>query len=46
MTVDDSQPATNAMQFIRDALTTFFKRLDGKAQIALSHVWRTSDAAR
>jgi VWFA-related protein len=36
MTVDDSQPATHAMQFIRDALPAFFKRLDGKAQIALS----------
>jgi VWFA-related protein len=36
VTVDDSQPATTAMQFIRDALTAFFKRLDGKAQIALS----------
>ena len=36
ITVDDSQPATNAMQFIRDALTAFFKKLDGKATIALS----------
>jgi VWFA-related protein len=36
LTIDDSQPATNAMQFIRDALTAFFKKLDGKAQIALS----------
>jgi len=36
VTVDDSQAATRAMQFIRDALTTFFKKLDGKAQIALS----------
>jgi VWFA-related protein len=36
LTVDDSQPATHAMQFIRDALGAFFKRLDGKAQIALS----------
>ncbi len=36
ITVDDSQAATNAMQFIRDGLNTFFKRLDGKAQIALS----------
>jgi VWFA-related protein len=36
VTVDDSQAATSAMQFIRDALTTFFKKLDGKAQIALS----------
>ena len=36
ITVDDSQPATHAMQFIRDALTAFFTRLDGKATIALS----------
>lgn len=36
VTVDDSQAATRAMQFIRDALTTFFKKLEGKATIALS----------
>jgi VWFA-related protein len=36
VTIDDSQPATSAMPFIRDALTAFVKRLDGKAQIALS----------
>jgi VWFA-related protein len=36
VTVDDSQAATQAMQFIRDALTTFFKKLEGKATIALS----------
>jgi VWFA-related protein len=36
LTVDDSQASTPLMQFIRDGLTTFVKRLDGKAQIALS----------
>ena len=36
ITVDDSQAATTAIQFIRDGLTAFFKKLDGKAQIALS----------
>jgi Ca-activated chloride channel family protein len=36
VTIDDSQAATRAMQFIRDALTTFFKKLEGKATIALS----------
>jgi VWFA-related protein len=36
VTVDDSQASTNAMQFIRDGLNGFFKKLDGKAQIALS----------
>lgn len=36
VTVDDSQAATRAMQFIRDALATFFKKLEGKATIALS----------
>jgi VWFA-related protein len=36
VTIDDSQAATHAMQFIRDALTGFVKKLDGKAQIALS----------
>jgi len=36
VTVDDSQASTAAIQFIRDGLTGFFKKLDGKAQIALS----------
>ena len=36
VTVDDSQAATRAIQFIRDGLDAFFKKLDGKAQIALS----------
>jgi VWFA-related protein len=38
MLVDDSQSATNAIPFIRDALTGFFKKLDGKAEIAMSTV--------
>jgi VWFA-related protein len=38
VTVDDSQAATYAIQFIRDGLTNFVKRLDGKAEIALSTV--------
>jgi VWFA-related protein len=36
VTVEDSQAAVRAIQFIRDGLGTFFKKLDGKAQIALS----------
>jgi VWFA-related protein len=36
LTIDDSQASTHAMQFIRDAVTAFSKRLDGKATIALS----------
>lgn len=36
VTVDDSQASTAAIQFIRDGLTGFFKKLDGRAQIALS----------
>jgi VWFA-related protein len=36
--VDDSQSATNAIPFLRDALTGFFKKLDGKAEIAMSTV--------
>jgi VWFA-related protein len=36
VTVDDSQASTNAIPFIRDGLSAFFKKLDGKAQIALS----------
>jgi len=38
VTVDDSQAATSAIQFLRDGLTSFFKKLDGKAEIALSTV--------
>jgi VWFA-related protein len=36
VTVDDSQASTTAIPFIRDGLSAFFKKLDGKAQIALS----------
>jgi VWFA-related protein len=36
VTIDDSQPATNAIQFMRDALNRFIKKMDGKAKIALS----------
>ncbi|HET7220160.1 MAG TPA: hypothetical protein VFJ02_19025 [Vicinamibacterales bacterium] len=36
VTVDDSQASTPFMQFIRDGLSDFIKKLDGKAQIALS----------
>ena len=36
ITVDDSQASTPMMQFIRDGLAGFVKKLDGKAQIALS----------
>ena len=38
VTVDDSQAATHAIQFIRDGLKSFVKKLDGKARIALSTV--------
>ncbi len=34
--VDDSQSAQTYIQFIRDGLNAFVKRLDGKAQIALA----------
>ena len=34
--VDDSQSAQPYIQFIRDGLSAFVKRLDGKAQIALT----------
>jgi hypothetical protein len=34
--IDDSQAATSAIQFFRDGLTAFFKKLDGKADVALS----------
>ncbi len=36
VTVDDSQAAMRALPFIRDGLAVFFKKLDGKALIALS----------
>jgi VWFA-related protein len=36
VTIDDSQASTRYIQFIRDGLTAFIKRMDGKAQIALS----------
>jgi VWFA-related protein len=36
ITVDDSQAATTTIQFLRDGLTGFVRRLDGKAEIALS----------
>lgn len=36
VTVDDSQASTSTIQFIRDGLTAFVKKLDGKAQVALS----------
>jgi VWFA-related protein len=36
LTVDDGQASTTAIPFIRDGLSAFFKKLDGKAQIALS----------
>jgi VWFA-related protein len=38
LTVDDSQAATPYIQFLRDGLTNFVKRLDGKAEIAYSTV--------
>jgi len=38
VTVDDSQSATHAIQFFRDGLTNFVKKLDGKGEIALSTV--------
>jgi VWFA-related protein len=36
VTIDDSQASTPTMQFIRDGLSEFVKKLDGKAQVALS----------
>lgn len=36
VTVDDTQAATQTIQFIRDALKGFAKKLDGKAVVALS----------
>jgi VWFA-related protein len=38
VTIDDSQSATHAIQFFRDGLPNFVKKLDGKAEIALSTV--------
>jgi VWFA-related protein len=38
VTVDDSQASTHAVQFIRDGLKQFVRRLEGKARIALSTV--------
>ena len=38
LTVDDSQAATSIIQFLRDGLKTFVKKLDGKAEIAFSTV--------
>ncbi len=36
VTIDDSQAANSAIQFIRDGLKRFITKLQGKAQIALS----------
>jgi VWFA-related protein len=36
LTIDDSQASSSLIQFLREALTKFVRRLDGKAQIALS----------
>lgn len=36
VTIDDSQASTSTIQFIRDGLSQFVKKLDGKAQVALS----------
>jgi VWFA-related protein len=36
VSVDDSQASTPYIQFIRDGLSNFVKKLDGKAQIAIS----------
>jgi VWFA-related protein len=36
LTIDDSESSRPYIQFMRDGLSTFFKKLDGKAQIALS----------
>lgn len=36
VTIDDSQASTSTMQFIRDGMSEFIKKMDGKAQIALS----------
>jgi VWFA-related protein len=36
--VDDSQAATDAIQFMRDALLSFVQRLSGKAEIAVATI--------
>jgi VWFA-related protein len=36
VTIDDSQASTSTIQFIRDGMSEFIKKMDGKAQIALS----------
>src|SRR3954468_18264362 len=36
--VDDSQAATSAIQFYRDALPSFLQRLSGKAEIAVATI--------
>src|SRR4051812_2249777 len=36
--VDDSQAATSAIQFYRDALPSFLQRLSGKAEIAIATI--------
>jgi hypothetical protein len=36
--VDDSQAATDAIQFLRDGLTGFVDRLNGKAEIAIATI--------
>jgi Ca-activated chloride channel family protein len=38
LTVDDSQAATSIIQFLREGLTRFVKKLDGKAEIAFSTI--------
>jgi hypothetical protein len=36
--VDDSQAATDAIQYLRDGLKAFVERMDGKAEIALASI--------
>jgi len=36
--IDDSEAAADAIQYMRDALTAFVERLDGKAEIAVATV--------
>ena len=36
--IDDSESAADAIQYMRDALTAFVERLDGKAEIAVATV--------
>jgi VWFA-related protein len=38
MLVDDSQAATEAIQFMRDAIPSFVQRLNGKAEIAIATI--------